>query len=98
MIPVISILFAICLPVFALRNHENKHSLKYPYIFSVASFTFCASGIIAELFTIKQRLFAGDIGGIEDTIDAALIICIILLVVTAILNLMLLAATYNSEK
>ncbi|MCI8342080.1 MAG: hypothetical protein HFE62_02540 [Firmicutes bacterium] len=46
MIPVISILFAICLPVFALHSHENKHSLKYPYIFLLQALPFAPQGLL----------------------------------------------------
>lgn len=98
MLPVISTLFAFALPLFAIIRNQRSSPLKRPYVFSVASFVFCAAGIIAEIFTIKRRLLAGDIGGIEDTIGAVLIICVILLVVTTLLNLFLLTFSYEKDE
>lgn len=98
MIPVISILFAFALPLFAIIKNRRKSPLKRPYLFSVASFVFCAIGIIAEIFSIRRRLFSGDIGGIEDTIGAVLLICIVLLVVTTVLNLILLVFSYEKDE
>lgn len=89
MVPIISILLALALPVYTMHRLEKK-PLKRPYLFSVASFVCCGWAIIAELFCIRHRLFAGDIGGIEDTIGAVLVICIGLLTATALLNLLLL--------
>lgn len=97
MIPVFSILFSFALPIFAMAKYRRDRPLKRPYFFSVASFVFCSVGIIAEIFTIKRRLLTGDIGGIEDTIGAVLMICIFLLVVTTALNLILLALSYEKE-
>lgn len=96
MTPIISIVFAIGIPVFAIWKNEKKR-LKRPYLFSIVSFTFCAMAAIMELFMIKSRMTAGDIGGIEDTIDAAIAICIGLLIFTAILNLLLLGISYKKE-
>ena len=50
-----------------------------------------------ELFTIKARVTAGDIGGIEDTIGAVIATCIGLLVFTVILNLLLLGISYERD-
>lgn len=97
MIPVFSIFFAFALPVFAIIKNRVKSPLRRPYLFSAASFVSCAVGIIAEIFSIKRRLLAGDIGGIEDTIDAVLIACVVLLVVTTLLNLFLLAFSYEKD-
>lgn len=98
MIPVISILFAFALPLFAINKNQRGTALKRPYLFSAASFVFCAIGIIAEIFSIRRRLFSGDIGGIEDTIGAVLLICIVLLVVTTVLNLILLVFSYEKDE
>lgn len=95
MIPVISIVLSIALPAFALWKSRGQKPLRRPWLFCVGSFVACASGIIAQIFTIKRRLFAGDTGGIEDTIDAVLLLCIVLLVITAVLNLLLLRHTYK---
>lgn len=96
MVPIISILFAIGIPVFTIWKNGKKR-LKRPYLFSIGSFTFCAIAAIMELFTIKSRVTAGDIGGIEDTIDAVIAICIGLLIFTVILNLLLLGISYEKD-
>lgn len=95
MVPLIHIVFAIGLPAFALWKRGKQSPLKRPYLFSIASFIFCSMGIIAEIQTIKRRLFAGDIGGIEDTIDAVLLICGIFLIITVLINLLLLALSFE---
>lgn len=96
MIPVISIMLAIGIPILAIWK-SGKKPLKCPYLFSVVSFTFCAIAAIMELFTIKARVIAGDIGGIEDTIGSVIAACIGLLVFTVILNLLLLAKSYEED-
>ena len=53
--------------------------------------------MITELLTVRSRLFAGDIGGIEDTIGAVIVICVGLLVCTTILNLLLLGITCEKK-
>ena len=53
--------------------------------------------MIAELLMVRRRLFAGDIGGIEDTIGAVIVVCVSLLVCTAILNLLLLGITCEKK-
>ena len=88
MVPAICILLTLALPAFALWKHGKQTPLRRPYLFSIGSFTFCAIGIIEEIYAIKRRLIAGDIGGIEDTIDAALMLSIGLLVFAVILNLL----------
>lgn len=98
MVLVFSILLAFGLPAFALWKTMKQKQLKHPYLFSVGSFAFCAWGIIAEILTMKQRLFAGDIGGIQDTIDAVIMICAVLVVITIILNVLLLGLTYEEQR
>ena len=90
MVPIGSIILALAFPVYAMHRQETDKPPKYPYLFSIASFVCCGWAIIAELLCVRQRLFAGDIGGIEDTIGAVLVICIGLLIATALLNLLLL--------
>ena len=96
MIPVFSIFLSLGLPLFALLQH-GKRPVKRPYIYSCISFLSCACGLMAEIFTIKRRLFAGDIGGIEDTIAAVIVICIVLICLTTIINLILLGISYEKE-
>lgn len=90
MVPIVSIVLALALPVYAMHRLEVNKPPKHPYLFSITSFVCCGWAIIAELFCVRQRLFSGDIGGIEDTIGAVLVICIGLLIATALLNLLLL--------
>lgn len=82
--------------MFALRRNERR-GFRFLYLFSLGIFAFYASGIIAEMFIIRQSLFSREIGGIEDTIDAVLLISVILLIITMILNLLLLGAAYGKE-
>ena len=96
MIPIIPIIFAIGIPAFAIWKN-GKEPLKRPYLFSIVSFSFCAIAAIMEIFTIKARTIAGDIGGIEDTIDSVIAICIGLLIFTVILNLLLLGISYEMD-
>ncbi len=98
MIPVFSILLAFGLPILAMRECIKMHRLRRTYLFSIGSFVFCAVSIIMELYTIKRRLLSGDIGGIEDTIDAVLSMCVALLVITAVLNLMLIPVFRNADE
>ena len=95
MVPIISIIIAFALPIYALINNAKNKHIRRPYILSVGSFASCITGIIAELLTIKQRLLNHDIGGIEDTIGAVIVICIFMLITTVILNLMALGLAYE---
>ncbi len=98
MIPVFSILLALGLPIIGMRKSIKAQRLRRTYLFSAGSFVFCAIAIIMELYTIKRRLLSGDIGGIEDTIDASLSLCVTLLVLTTGLNLMLSLAFGNANE
>ena len=88
MIPVFYIILTLLLPVVVIWRVVKKKTLLRPYLFSVGSFLFCATAIIEEINIIKKRLLSGDIGGIEDTIDAVLAICIILLFLTVFFNVL----------
>lgn len=97
MIPVVSILISFGLPVFVLYRHGQEKPVARPYLYSCVSFAACACGILAEILTIRKRLFAGDIGGIEDTIGAVIVICIIFIIFTVLLNLILMGASYEKR-
>ena len=97
MIPFVQIILAIALPSFAIWTSSRSNPVKHPYIYSIGSFVCCAWGIIAELTTIKQRLFSGDIGGIEDTIDAVILISVVMTVVVVITNLFSLGLYFEKE-
>lgn len=96
MVPILPILLAIALPAYAIHRQGTASPLRQPFLFSIGSFVCCAWAIIAQLFCVKRRLLSGDIGGIEDTIGAVLVICIALLISTTIANLLLLGIV--SEK
>jgi|GEM_PF-624077 len=98
MIPIISILISMALPIIVLSREAKEKPLRRPYLFSVGSFSFCTIAAIEELFVVKKRLLSGDVGGIEDTIDAVLIVCITLLVITAILNILAIGSSYELLK
>ena len=90
MIPSVSILLALSLPIVMILQNQKKR-LRRPYLYTVGSFTFCAIAMLEELLKIKQRLNAGDIAGIEDTIGAVLLLCTLLLAMTLLLNLLTLS-------
>ncbi len=98
MIPVFSILLALGLPVLGMRTFIKTQRLRRAYLYSVGSFVFCAAAIIMELYTIKRRLLSGDVGGIADTIDSVLSLCVTLTVITVGLNLMLSPAFGSSNE
>lgn len=93
MLPLASILLCLGLPALGLWQ-ISRGRLRRPWLYTIGSFVFCGTGMLAELYTVRRRLFAGDVGGIEDTIDAAITICVVLLVIAALLNLMFLALSF----
>ena len=94
MIPVFCILLAWALPAFVLWRSGKGKPPRLPYLYPIGSFTACAAGMILELYTIRDRANAGDFGGIQDTIDGVLLLCILLLGGTVILNLIASAASF----
>ena len=98
MVPLISIIISMALPIFVLSRERRQKHLRHPYLFSIGSFSFCTIAAIGELFVVKKRLLSGDVGGIEDTIDAVLMTCIALLIITAILNLLAMGLSYEQLK
>ena len=90
----IFIFLSIGLPVYVILK-ERKKPVKRAYMYSVSSFTFMSMALIKQLFVIKSRLFSGDIGGIEDTIQGVIIICIILIIAVVIANLAALVISYD---
>ena len=97
MIPLIQIILAITLPSFVIWKSNKPNALKQPQLFIIGSFACCAWGIISELTTIKARLLARDIGGIEDTIDSVIIISIVIVVITVIVNLIALGISFEKN-
>ena len=97
MIPIISSAMALGLPLIALYR-EGKKPLRRPYLFSLSSIIFCAAAALGELLVIKRRVLAHDFGGIEDTIDAVILICAAVLIAAVILNYILLRLCYGKER
>ena len=97
MIPVIPAIISLALVGFVLYR-SGKKPLKRPYLFCTGSFAACGWAMLQELTTVKQRILAGDVGGIEDTIQAVIVICAVLLVLVTVLNLAALGLSYSCEE
>ena len=95
MIPVLTPLIAVLLPVFVLYRCYKERPVKKAYLYSVGSFTSALAAVCFEVRTIGIRAAAGDFGGIEDTMTAVLMICVGIAVVTVLLNLLALVAAYG---
>ena len=97
MVPIFSIFFMIALPAYVLHRAKSDRPIKRAYLYSIGSFSFCAFAMLEELFTIKRRLGAGDIGGIEDTIGGVIVLCIGILAIALILNFITLGLCYEND-
>lgn len=97
MIPVFHIILSLIFPIAAIYFY-NKKAFKRPYIFSLLSFAFCGSGIIHQLVIINKRVFNGDVGGIEDTIKAVILISVLSLIICLMLNLFMLDLYCEKKK
>lgn len=97
MVPVLTPLIAVLLPLIVIYRSYKDRPIKRAYLYSVGSFTAALIAVCLEVVTIRRRVFSGDFGGIEDTIGAVLVICIGITVVTVLLNLLALAAAYTEE-
>lgn len=97
MVPVITPLIAFLLPCIVLYRCMKDKPPKRAYLYSVGSFAAALTAVCLEVRTIGERSAAGDFGGIEDTIGAVLIICVGIAVVTVLLNLLALAASYGEK-
>ena len=98
MIPVLTPLIAFLLPVFVMCRYIKDKPLKRVYLYSIGSFTAALAAICIEVRTIGVRAAAGDFAGIQDTITVVLIICIVIMVVTVLLNWLALAAAYSEKE
>ena len=65
------------------------------YRSTVASFCFCVTALLFQLFEISNRVDRGDYAAIEDTIRAVLLASVVLIVITAALNI---AACIKAKK
>ena len=95
MIPVITPLIAVLLPVFVLYRCYKEKPIKKAYLYSVGSFASALAAGCIEVRTIGIRAAGGDFGGIADTMTAVLVICVGIAAVTVLLNLLALAAAYG---
>lgn len=98
MVPIVTPLIAVLLPVIVLYRCYKELPIKRAYLYSIGSFASALTAICLELAAIRQRAVSGDFGGIEDTIGAVLVICIGIMVVTVLLNLLTMAAAYGKDK
>ena len=96
MLPIITPLLALLLPVYALRRAEKK-PLRRPYLISLGSFACAFAATLAELYVIKKRVLSEDMAGIMDTIDAVLLICGAIAVITLLVNLLALRAFFEKK-
>lgn len=76
-------IFAWLLPLFSVAIKEAKRA----YAFSTVSFILCACSLLMQFFEIGNRVSIGDFSAIMDTIRAVIIASVLLVSVTAILNL-----------
>lgn len=97
MVPILTPLIAVLLPCILLYRCYKEKPVKRAYLYSVGSFSAALTAVCLEVHTIGQRAVAGDFGGIADTIDAVLMICIAVAVVTVLLNGLALAAANDRE-
>ena len=97
MIPVIPAIISLALVGFVLYR-SGKKPLKRPYLFCAGSFVACCWAMLQELGTVKHRVLAGDVGGIEDTIQAVIVICVVLLVFVTVLNVAALGLSYSPDE
>ena len=97
MVPVITPLIAVLLPVFVLYRCYKEKPVKKAYLYSVGSFASALAAVCIEVRTVGIRAAAGDFGGIADTMTAVLMICVGIAVVTVLLNLLALAAVYGEN-
>ena len=87
---------AIALPVIGLAIYE-KRPLKRPFVFTALSFASCCGVFLMQMSSIKEEVFAGQIGTVEDTIGALIMIGAVVAAVTVIANFILLAV-YSMDK
>lgn len=97
MIPVLTPLIAVMLPLYVIWRYYKNRPVKRAYLYSVVSFTAALTAVCLEVHTIGTRCAAGDFGGIADTIQAVLLICAGITAVTVLLNFLALAAAYGDQ-
>lgn len=54
--------------------------------FTVASFSCCILALVAEILSVGQRVFLGDMSGLEDTMGGIIALILILVGVTFLMN------------
>ena len=97
MIPIILPLIAVILPVMVIRRAE-KSPVRDPFMYSVGSYLCGFGALLQEIWTIYRRVMSGDMGGVEDTIGAVLIISIGIVLVVSGLNFMALYLSYGKDE
>ena len=77
--------------VFAITVSKAYTSHRNTFV----SFTLCTISLLFQLFEINRSVLIGDFSAIEDTIRAVIIAGIVLITITAILNLIAILKTKN---
>ncbi|MBR5382075.1 MAG: hypothetical protein IK136_05585 [Oscillospiraceae bacterium] len=93
MLPILFPVLALFLAVFVMHRSRVK-PLRHPYFFSAGSLACGFAAVIAQLFVVKRRVLSGDYGGIEDTIDAVILISVALALVVLLLNVIALGLAF----
>jgi len=98
MLPIFTPAIAFVLPLYVIWRAKGSRPLKNPFWMSIVSFLSCCGTCIVELVVIRRRAFAGDFAGIEDTINAVILICFFVIVVTVVLNFAALFIVYWKDR
>lgn len=78
-------LVALAAPIISMKR-AGKGTFKGLGLSLLVSFGACSAAVCTQFYDIRHRLLGGDWSGIEDTIDALIVMSIVLLAVTVILN------------
>ena len=97
MFPIIAIIVALAPPILMLYLIDEVGKGKKLYIFPIISMAGCGAGILQQLIRVKMLSYAGDLGGIQDTIMASIIIAVFLLVITLVLNFLALWGLFTGR-
>lgn len=97
MFPIIAIIVALAPPILMLYLIDEVGKGKKLYLFPIISMAGCGAGILQQLIRVKMLSYAGDLGGIQDTIMASIIIAVFLLVITLLLNFLALWGLFTGR-
>ena len=83
------------MPIIALKNYKNGHNIAN---YTILSFSSCAAALIFQLLEIKNTVILEDWSAIMDTIGVISFVSIILVLVTASLNIIVNHLCKNKNK